>query len=326
MKVVLLDSHIISGYGFQTEQEIIEGAGHEFLKLTCKNEAEVIEKCLDADVIMNITIRLGEKSIGQLKHCKGMVRYGVGVDEFDVDAATRHGIKVCNVTRYCIEEVALHATSLILSCARQHKHFDACVRAGVWNGKPGRKMRRPSSQTVGLVGFGNIARQAAAYLRAFGYQLIAYDPFLPEEVFSQNQVKQVALDELFSSSDIISLHNPLTKETEGLINKTSIAAMKDGVIIVNTSRGPLIKDEDMVEALQSGKVAAAGLDVMYAEPMKDSSNPYCKLDNVVLTPHISWNTAEASADLFRQVAETAVQLLAGETPYNVLNAKALGLR
>ena len=323
MKVVLLDSQIIAGYGYQIEQGIIEAAGHTFVKETCKSEDEVIEKCADADVILNITLRLGEKSISQLKNCKGMIRYGIGVDEFDIDAASKHGIKVCNVSKYCIEEVAMHAVSLLLACARQITHFDKCVRKGVWNGDLGYKMRRASTQTVGLVAFGQNAKEASKYLQAFGYSVVAYDPFVPEDVFKQHNVKKVDLDELYAVSDFISLHNPLTKETEHMICKESIAKMKDGVIIVNTARGPLIRDEDLIEALKSGKVAAAGLDVMYVEPMKDPENPYCKLDNVILTPHIAYRTAEAAVDLFRQVAETAVQLLAGETPYNVLNAKSL---
>jgi len=194
MKVVLLDSQIIAGYGYQIEQGVIEAAGHEFVKETCKNEDEVIEKCADADIILNITLRLGEKSISQLKNCKGMIRYGVGVDEFDMDAATRYGIKVCNVSKYCIEEVAFHAISLMFACARQLRHFDNCVRKGVWNGDLGKKMFRPSTQTVGLVGFGNIAKQTAKCLQAFGYQVVACDPFVPDAVFAGCNVKKVEMD------------------------------------------------------------------------------------------------------------------------------------
>lgn len=323
LKVVLLDSQVISGYGYQIEQKIIEDAGFEFVKESCRSEDEVIDKCLDADVILNIGLRLGERSINQLKNCKGMIRYGIGVDEFDIDAATKKGIKVCNVTTYCINEVALHATSLILANVRQLKHFDNCVRSGMWNMDLGRKMRRPLTQTVGLVGFGNIARTVAGFLRVFGYNIIAFDPYLPEEIFEKHNVKKVELEYLFKNSDIISLHNPLTKETKHMICKENIEKMKDGVIIINTSRGPLIKDEDLINALLSRKVAAAGLDVMYTEPMKDADNPYCKLDNVILTPHIAYNSVEASNDLFRQVAETAVLILTGETPVNVLNTKDL---
>lgn len=323
MKVVLLDSHIIAGYGYQVEQGVIEGAGHEFVKLSCKSEDEVVSQAADADVILNIALRLGEKTISALKNCKGMIRYGIGVDEFDIPAASKRGIKICNVSRYCIEEVALHAVTLLLACARQITHFDRCVRDGIWGGDLGRKMHRPSTQTVGLVAFGQNAKEAAKYLKSFGYSIVAFDPYVGEEVFEEHGVKKVELDELYAVSDFISLHNPLTPESQHMINKSSIAKMKDGVVIINTARGPLICDEDLVEALKSGKVAAAGLDVMYTEPMKDPENPYCKLGNVILTPHIAYRTQEAAADLFRQVAETAVQLLNGETPYNVLNAKDL---
>ncbi|MDR0880708.1 MAG: C-terminal binding protein [Clostridioides sp.] len=323
MKVVLLDSQVISGYDYSIEQKIFEDAGFEFVKETCKNEDEVIEKCLDADAILNICVKMTEKSINQLEKCQVLVRYGIGYDEFDVEAATKRGIKVCNVSKYCIPEVALHATTLILSASRQILHFTTAVRNGLWNKSLGNVMKRPSSQTIGLIGFGNISRTVASNLKGIGYNVVAYDPFLPDSVFKENNVVRVELDELYKISDIISTHVPQTDETYHILNKSSFEKMKDGVIIVNTARGGLICQEDLIDALDSGKVGAVGLDVLDVEPMTDVEHTLCKRDNVILTPHIAYNSAEASNELFEQVATTAVAVLNGEVPDNVVNKKAL---
>lgn len=325
MKVTLLDSQIISGYDYSLEQKIVEEAGYTFVKETCKNEDEVIERCSDADIILNITIRMTEKSIGKLSNCKGMIRYGIGVDEFDMEAATKRGIKVCNVSTYCIPEVALHATALLLAGLRQLKHFDRAVGRGVWNQDLGRPMRRASEQVIGLLGFGNIARTIAKNLKGIGYQIAAYDPYVPAEVFAECGVEKTGLYDLFAKADALSLHLPQTEETYQMLNKDTFAKMKDGVVIVNAARGGLINEKDLIDALNTGKVGAAGLDVMDSEPMKDTDHPLLHMDQVILTPHIAYRSQEANRELFCQVAETAVSILRGETPPNVLNKKALGL-
>ncbi|MCL1995861.1 MAG: C-terminal binding protein [Defluviitaleaceae bacterium] len=325
MKVVLLDSQVIKGYPYALEQKIIEGAGHEFVKLTCQNEDEVIAQAKDADAILNIALKMTEKSISQLEKCQVMVRYGIGVDEFDIPAATKKGIKICNVTTYCIEEVAIHATSLMLAVARQLKHFDSVVAKGVWNQDLGATMRRPTTQTVGLIGFGNIARMFAKNLAGLGYKVVAYDPYVSDDTFAKLNVEKLALDELYKKADIISLHLPQTDETHHMLNKETFATMKDGVIIVNASRGGLINTGDLVDALASGKVGGAGLDVLETEPMNDPKHPLVGLPNVIITPHIAYRTQEAAMELFGQVAQTAVDVLANKVPDNVLNKKELGL-
>lgn len=323
MKVVLLDSQIIKGYDYSVEQAIIEQAGFTFVKESCTNEDEVIAKCKDADAILNITIRMSEKSISQLENCRVMVRYGIGVDEFDIPAATAKGIKVCNVTTYCLDEVAHHTTALLMALARNLKHFDAAVHRGVWNQDLGPMMRRSSSQTVGLIGFGNISKRIAKKLQGVGYNVVAYDPYVSAEVFAENGVKQLTLDELYAAADMISLHLPQTEETFHMINKDTIGKMKEGVLLINCSRGGLINTEDLVAALDSGKVGGAGLDVMEAEPMKDTNHPLLNRNNVIVTPHLAYRSQESNTELFQQVAETVVGCLKGEDLPNILNKKAL---
>lgn len=325
MKVVLLDSQVISGYNYAVERKIVEDAGFEFIMGTCKNEDEVIEKYRDADAILNIATKMTEKSISQLKNCKVMIRYGIGVNEFDMDAANKMGIRICNVTTYCISEVAIHATALALALTRQLKHFDKAVGRGVWNQDLGTKMRRPSAQTVGLVGFGNISKQIARNFQGLGYNVMAYDPYVPTDVFTDSGVKQADLDELYEGADIISLHLPETKETAGMINAETIGKMKDSVILINAARGGLINTADLIEALKNGKIGGAGLDTLEGEPMKDTSNPLLEMNNVILTPHIAYSSAEANQELFASVAQTAVDVLNGKNPANILNKKALNL-
>lgn len=325
MKVVLLDSQVISGYNYAVERKIIEDAGFDFIMGTCKNEDEVIEKYRDADAILNIATKMTEKSISQLKNCKVMIRYGIGVNEFDMDAANKMGIRICNVTTYCISEVAIHATALALALTRQLKHFDKAVGRGVWNQDLGTKMRRPSAQTVGLVGFGNISKQIARNFQGLGYNVMAYDPYVPVDVFTDSGVRQANLDELYEGADIISLHLPETKETVGMINAETIGKMKDSVILINAARGGLINTADLIEALKNGKIGGAGLDTLDGEPMKDTSNPLLGMNNVILTPHIAYSSAEANQELFASVAQTAVDVLNGKNPANILNKKALNL-
>ncbi|MGL9747525.1 C-terminal binding protein [Enterococcus sp. DIV0170] len=325
MKVVLLDSQVISGYDYAIERKIVEDAGFEFVMGTCQSEDEVIEKYSDADAILNIATKMTEKSIGQLTNCKVMIRYGIGVNEFDMDAANKMGIRICNVTTYCISEVAIHSTALALALTRQLKHFDDAVGRGVWNQELGKKMRRPSAQTVGLVGFGNISRQISRNFQGLGYTVIAYDPYVSAEVFKENGVQQVELDALYAQSDILSLHLPETKDTAGMINAEAFKKMKDGIILINAARGGLIVTNDLIDALKSGKVGGAGLDTLAEEPMKDVSNPLVGMKNVILTPHIAYNSAEANQELFASVAQTAVDVLEGKNPPNILNKKALNL-
>ncbi len=325
MKAYIVDAQIFANYDCSIEKKVFDEAGIEFVIERCKNEEEIAERCADAEAILDIYTPMGPKSMDKLKNCKVLVRYGIGYDTFDVEAATQRGIKVCNIPHYCIPEVATHASALILATSRQLLNYTMTIRRGEWNAVKGLQMRRPSSQIVGLAGFGNIAREVAKRMQALEYQVVAYDPFLDNEMFKKAGVKRVELEELFKTADIISLHTPLTKETEHLVNKDTIAQMKDGVIIVNTARGPIVCQEDLLEALQSGKVAAAGLDVFETEPFKDKDHPFCRMDNVILSPHASFNSLEASAALSQQVAETAVAVLKGEVPYNVVNKKELGL-
>lgn len=324
MKAVLVDGYEIPERGKQLQMELFQANGVEFRIENCKTPEEIVERCSDADVILNVYRKMDARVIGRLPQCRGLVRYGIGYDVFDVEAATRLGIPVCNIPAYCIPEVAAHTLALLLAASRQLVRSTLAVRAGLWNKGPGQiLMRRPSAQTLGLLGFGHIAREVARLAAPLGYHILAYDPFLPQEVFDDAGADRADLDGVIRGADILSCHTPLNKDTFHLLDRERFAQMKDGVIIVNTSRGGVICEADLIDALRSGKVAAAGLDVVETEPLP-AGHPFSRMDNVVLSPHAAYDSYEASTALYTQAAETAVKLLRGEIPENTVNQRALG--
>lgn len=326
MRVVFIDQHRSSS-NLAIMQELYDKAGLELRSEQCDNEDQIIERCSDADALMSVYTVVGEKAMSALKKCKVIVRTGIGYDNLDVDAATKYGIKICNIPHYSVPEVSAHSTALILAITRHLQEMSADAKNGEWRSKRFSTFyyRRPDSQQVGLVGFGAIGRAVALQLKPFGYKVVAYDPYVPDNYFEEFDVKRVSLDELIQSSDIISLHTAATAETIGIINKDNIAKMKDNVFIVNTARGSLINEQDLIEALKSGKVAGAGLDVTNPEPPVDPNHPYYSMDNVILTPHIAFRSIEASKALSEGVANTVISVLAGNNPDNIVNKKALGL-
>ena len=331
MKIYAIDTHVFAkaGYDFSLYREVIEAAGYEFIMETCQNEEEVFQRCADADAIINTYVKMTAKSMSRLKNCKVMVRTGVGYDSFDVDDATALGIKICNVPTYCTPEVATHTTSLLLAASRNLLLYTMNVRAGEFDKTDGKNfsvMRRPSACTVGLVGFGRISRLVAKQLKGIDYNVIAFDPYLDEALFTEMGVNKVDLNELFAVSDMICTLTPYTRETHHIIDAAAIAKMKDGVILVNTARGPLIDEAALIAGLKSGKVAAAGLDVFETEPFDDPNHPLCRMDNVILTPHAAYRTAESSRELLRQAAQTAVDILQGKDVPNIVNKAALAAK
>ncbi|NLW78776.1 MAG: C-terminal binding protein [Ruminococcaceae bacterium] len=327
MKAYMVDAHMMKSYDFSVEKGIMEPAGVEYLMSDCQSEDDIIAKCADADALTVVYCHVGEKTMKALKNLKVIVRYGIGYDNFDVDAATAAGVKVCNIPHYSVPEVATHTTAMILASTRHLPFYDRSVHAAQWRSDKFAQLetRRPDSQWVGLVGFGEIGRAVAGQLLAIGYHVMAYDPYLEDAAFEKRGVKRVQLDELLAKSDIISAHTPLNAETRHLLNAAAFAAMKDGVVVVNTARGGVVEEPALVAAVKSGKVAAAALDVMENEPMTNPDNPILALENVILTPHVAYRSRESTHALQLGVAEAVVQVLGGKVPGNVVNKAALGL-
>ena len=305
-----------------TERAVWEGQGLTLALAGAHTEEEVIAAAQDADVVtyMGLYTPFTAHVLENLPRCCMVMRYGIGIETVDLDAATRLGIVVCNAAEFCVPEVADHTVALILGLARRIAYLDRHVRAGEWAevlGATG-KLRRMSTQTVGLVGFGRIARTVASYLRPMVGKLLAYDPYVAPSAGAELGVELVTLEDLLARSDYVSVHTPLLANTRGLIGADQLARMQPTAYLVNTSRGPVVDEAALVAALQAKQIAGAALDVFQAEPLADDS-PLRQMDNVVLTPHTAANSSEAIEDLIQTVMQSVLDMLAGRRPPHVAN-------
>jgi D-3-phosphoglycerate dehydrogenase / 2-oxoglutarate reductase len=241
--------------------------------------------------------------------CRGIVRYGVGTDSVDLDAARQHGIAVVRVADYGTEAVAFHAVSMACALVRRLPAADRAIRAGGWGFADLRPLHLPSTLTVGVVGFGRIGRQAAAYFRGLGFTVVAHDEYV--EVPADSGVRGVDLGTLLETADVVSLHAPGDPGSGPLLDATALARMRPGSVLVNTARGSLIDIPALVEALAVGRPAQAALDVYPSEPV-DAQVFSGVEDRVLLTPHMAWYTDESEEDMRRKAAAEAARLLAGE--------------
>lgn len=325
--IVFVDSQI-HDFGDQAagERAAWEKLGATTKFARCATEDDIIEQCKDADILIyyGLYTPFTENVLSQLPKCKLIARYGIGMDSVDLDAATKYGIVVSNAAEYCVPEVADHATALILSQARRVTMLDRFVRAGKWAGSTAYTgpVVRLSSQTVGFVGFGRIARHAARNIVNIFGSLLAYDPYVTQEQADAYQVKMLPLDDLLAQSDYISVHTPLMPQTRGLIGAAQLAKMKPTAYLVNTSRGPVVDENALIAALQAKQIAGAALDVFDTEPLGDDS-PLRQMDNVILTPHFAAYSEHAIVDLRAAVTTTVSDVLQGYLPRHILNGKVI---
>ena len=269
----------------------------------------VLATAADADAILNTYLPWTADSIARLEKCRIIARYGIGFDNVDLKAAADAGIVVTNVPDYSVEEVATHALALILASLRKVVIANESVRSGTWSIDNFRPIRRLSTLTVGLVGYGRIARRIAAPLAALGAEVIAHDPYLQP---GPDMPPLLELGTVLSRADIISLHLPLTDETRGIIDADTLSLMKPGAILINTSRGPLVDLDALASALRNGQIGAAGLDVFDVEPL-DASR-IAGVPNLIVTPHMAYYSEEALAESQRKAATQVIKVLTGEKP------------
>lgn len=287
------------------ERALIEEGGGSIEVATGDRDA-VLELAADADALLNTYFALGASDIARLRRCKIIARYGIGVDNIDLPAAKSAGIAVTNVPDYCVEEVALHTVALILNSVRRIGTGDALVRGGAWGASAVGPVRRFSTLTVGLIGYGRIARQVAGILRPLAAGVIAHDPFVTGATTDQ----LVTVNELFAESDVISVHCPLTEQTRGLINKASLAKMKPGATLINTSRGPVVVLDDVINALRSGQLGAAALDVFETEPPPAAL--LGDVPNLLVTPHSAFYSEEAIKESQHKATSQVLKALRDE--------------
>jgi D-3-phosphoglycerate dehydrogenase len=272
----------------------------------------------EADVVVSGSAPLSAAVFEQLHHTRLLLRPYVGYDDIDVGAATAQGILVANVPDAFGEEVANHALCLILAANQQLLFADRYVRNGGWLERRTRPVWEPpihrlSVQTLGIVGFGVIGRMVAQRAAPFGYRLLAYDPYVSTDVAAPYGVTLVSLEQLLADSDVVTLHTYLAPATRHLVNAERLAQLKPGAYLVNTSRGPVVDEEALVEALRRGHLAGAALDVMEVEPLPATS-PLLQLHNVTLTPHMASASVEGLQALRRRVGEIARSVALGDLP------------
>jgi D-3-phosphoglycerate dehydrogenase len=310
---------------YQYERESLDPIGAEITVVQADTDAAWLAQARDADAVIVGGRRLTGDLIRGLEKCKVFASGAVGVDTIDVDAATEKGIVVCNCPDVFIEEVAVHAMMLILGLAKKVVPLDRAVREGRWGEarqymKP---MPRVVGDTLGLVAFGNIARLVARKAKGFDMRVLAWDPFVPDEVFAQHGVERVAdLKDVFRRSDYVSAHLPLNPQTRGLLTYEYFSLMKPTAYFVNTGRGQTQVDADLIRAMNEGKLAGAGLDVMEVEPLPVES-PLTRMDNVILTPHSANVSDWGDVERRRRVGQEIAAVLQGRMPKNVVNKEVL---
>ena len=309
---------VITDYNFphlDQEKKIFETAGFEMLSFKCKTELEVMVAGENAAGLLVQWAPVTEKVIRRLKCCRLIVRYGIGTDNVDLEAAKRAGIVVCNIPHYCLTEVAEHTLALVFSLLRQLSSIDQLIRQGHWqNIPPGIVLPFEKLNFVSL-GFGKIAKQVIHRASIFGCNLFAYDPFVSGDEMMQFETVKVTLDEAFKIADVLVLHLPLTESTRHIINLESLLKMKKNAIIVNTSRGALIDTITLADFLSNDLIGGAGLDVFENEPLP-LDHPIREAPNVILTSHVAWYSEESIPKLQKLAAEEMVSGLTGKKVRN----------
>ena len=276
----------------------------------------------DADALLVTYAKITGDMIRQLTKCQIISRMGIGVDNIDIAEATKARIVVTKVPDYCIDEVSDHAMALLLAVVRKIPFINAQVHGGQWKMPAVVPIHRLRGSVLGLMGFGRIPQLVAPKAKAFGMRVIAYDPYVPKEVFAGAGVDRVDFPTLLKTSDYVSIHSPLVPETKNLFNADAFRQMKRSAYLVNTARGPIVDETALAAALDAGEISGAALDVMAQEP-PGASSPLYSRDNVIITPHTSFYSEESLVDLQTKAAEEVVAILSGKAPRNPVNPEVV---
>ncbi len=314
---------VVTDHGFDSldvETAVLEPLGCEVVaRARPGTPAELARLVADADHVITQFAPLTAEVIAAMRRAKVIVRYGVGVDNIDLDAARARGIPVCNVPDYCVDEVADHTLALILAVTRQVVPNCLTVREGRWKlAGPLGSMRVLRDLTVGVVGFGRLGREVVRRLRAFGSRVLVHDPVVPAAAVTDAGCTLADFAHLLAESDLVTLHCPSTAQTRRMMNRETLGRMKAGAILVNVSRGDVVDSAALAEVLRGGQMAAAALDVFDPEPMPVDC-PLRGMDNVVVSAHVASCSLKAARKLREGVAGTVARAIRGEPLPNVVN-------
>ncbi len=302
-------------------REVVARAGADLRLAPQPTPESIVATARDADAVLVTYAKINADMIGQMKKCRIISRFGIGVDNVDLDAATRAGIVVTKVPDYCIDEVSDHAVALLLSLIRKIPFASAQAHAGKWDMPAVVPIHRLRGTVLGLMGFGRIPQLVAPKAQAFGMKVVSHDPFVPAAVMEKAGVGKVEFPELLKVSDYVSIHSPLLPETRHLFSTDVFRQMKPGALLVNTARGPIVDEAALAAALDTKQIGGAALDVLEQEP--PTGSPLFGRDNVILTPHTSFYSVESLEELQTKAAEEVVRVLSGQAPRNPVNPEAL---
>ena len=303
------------------EAETLGQGSAEFVLASAKDPATLVREGVDADGLIVVYAEITPEIVASLKNCKVIVRTGIGYNNVDIEAAARHGIKVANVPDYCQGEVADHTVALFLALVRQIPHYVAQVRGGGWSAVDAGPIPRLQGQVFGLLGCGFIGGGVAERVRGFGLTPVAYDPYAPDGLLESKGIARIEdFDAFLGMCDYVSLHTPLTPETESVINAETLAKMKTTAVIINTARGPLIDEAALYDALKNGVIGGAALDVQVTEP-PERPLKLAELDNCLITPHAAFVSTGAMPELRIKAAQEVLRTLETGTPKFWVNKK-----
>jgi D-3-phosphoglycerate dehydrogenase len=302
------------------EKEELARIGAELEVADCTCEDDIIVKAQDADAILTLGAPLTRRVMEKLPNCQVIVRYGIGYDTVDVDAATDSNILVVNIPDFCFEEVSNHAIALLLACAKKLVILNDLVKKGRWT--EAKRAQSPMGpvfgQICGIIGCGNIGRATAKKAQCFSLKVLGYDPYVDKALAAESGITLTDLPGLLKQSDYVLLHTALTKETRHMMGEKEFKIMKPSAYLVNTARGAVVDESALIRALQEKRIAGAGLDVFEKEPV-DPQNPLLKMDNVIVLPHSASYSDAAFVRLRQSVGREAARVLSGKWPKNVVN-------
>jgi D-3-phosphoglycerate dehydrogenase len=306
----------------EPERAVLAPVGAELRPQQCRSEEEIIALTQETDAILNCYAKITARVIQNLRRCRIIARYGIGVDNVDLAAASAARILVTNVPDYCIDEVSDHALALLLALARRIAAADTAVKGGAWDVIGHAGIRRIRGQTLGVLGFGKIAKALTSKVRALGMKVLVYDPYIEPELVPQNGADAVTLEQLLAEADVVSIHVPLSPATHNLIGKRELSQMKPTAFLINTSRGGIVDEQALALALKEGKLGGAALDVLSTEP-PPLDHPLRQAPNMILTPHLAFYSRESVIELQTKAAEEVARALRGEPPRSPVNPEVL---
>lgn len=315
-KVVILD-HRYEHYDY--EKEVLSEIGAEPVIGYPETDEEAKTLLCDADAVICNLFNMDADVINLLDRCKVISRYGVGYDNIDVEAAAARGIAVCNVPDYSMEDASEHALALLFNCTRKVAYRDRKIREGRWNLHNDQPCFRMAGRTLGIIGFGHIGSTLVRKISGFGFsEILINSPNTDPALIGVAGGRKTDFDEVLRRSDYISIHCPLKEDTLDMFDDIAFARMKDGAILINTARGQIVDEAALCRALESGKLAAAGIDVYSEEPLRPDS-PLRKLENVTLTDHAAWYSEESIVELKTKAARNVADFLTGKQSPNRVN-------